>query len=163
MRQTTPSPVFRRLRTRHLLTVALLAPLIIPAAGQDQDARPGATDPMGKPGRYTLFPSHELLSFEPATLAALNLTTYNFDQNLKVTQTSVDQQPWDPNSTQLVAAAGRISAPDHDQVAFARRSGSFIQVSLADKTGAQPPMIAITGLADRFNFKTSTGAAYQTG
>lgn len=87
MRQTTPSPVFRRLRT-HLVTATMLllgsalvlALAVAPAVGQDQKARPGATDPMGKPSRYTLFPSHQLLVTQPEE--NITFTTFKSDSNL---------------------------------------------------------------------------------
>ena len=83
---------------------------------------------MGVPGRYVLFPSHKLLSFDPTD--SLGLNTYQMATDNSVNRIGSTDLPWDSTADCIVAAAGRITAPDREQVAFARRSGSNLAVQL---------------------------------
>ncbi|HEV8718448.1 MAG TPA: VCBS repeat-containing protein, partial [Candidatus Binatia bacterium] len=125
---------------RLLLLVVLMA-VGVDALGQT-DPRPGETDPLGKPSRYTLFPDQELLAVlahDPA-MAGLNpeFSFNSFAPSADLTTLTplggATNLALDRGAADMRAAAGRILAPDHDQVVYARRIGSSVAVAFLGYT-----------------------------
>jgi hypothetical protein len=119
-------------RSLRLLTLVVLLAIGGDAFGQQLNGpRPGETDPLGKPSRYTLFPDHELLAVlthDPSTGGTTPEFSFNSfapSADLK-TLTPIGgatNVPMDTNAPHMVAGAGRILAADKDQVVYARRTG----------------------------------------
>ncbi len=76
-----------------VILLLLTATSAMSQSSQDSNVRPGATDPMGVPGRYVLFPSHKLLSFDPTD--SLGLNTYQMATDNSVNRIGSTDLPWD--------------------------------------------------------------------
>jgi hypothetical protein len=145
----------------HAIALALLTAHACAAGGRPVSAQtgphPGATDPLGKPSRYHLFPSHDL--WAPGVVAGngfpLADDTYFHDPNLQL----FNQAPVthagdmaDPNAMPAIfAAAGRVTRPDYDQVVYARRNGSDVRVMIVAHDQGQAPAVSydLPNLASR--------------
>jgi hypothetical protein len=105
---------------------------------QRTGSRPGATDPLGKPSRRTLFPDHEVLSFQPVYPADRGFATFaaSYSTDDLTTFTPLFSPPrsfaFDTDSPQVVAAAGRILLEEEAQIAYALRRGTRVAVFLLD-------------------------------
>lgn len=119
----------------------------------NQSARPGARDPLGKPSRYTILSSHELLTIAPNGPREYLATSWAADKNLTLTP-SYDSYSYPSEPEQIFASSGRILAPGldrrdkYDQVIFAKRSGSNVAVNFYGPPALAPTLL-IPGLADR--------------
>ncbi|MGH9848170.1 MAG: FG-GAP repeat domain-containing protein, partial [Blastocatellia bacterium] len=164
MKRIESSPALRQWRLIVLIPLLVLAGGLAasgqatqPANQSTQGPRPGASDPLGKPGRYTILPSHELLAVFPngPNGNQYQMRPYAADNNLNLAplQNGYSYSS-DPNANQLYAAAGRILAPGlnrddkYDQIVFARRSGSSVAVGFHGPATLAPSLV-IPGLADR--------------
>jgi hypothetical protein len=136
---------------RLIRVLSLLGVLVWVVAGAEALGQTGESDPVGPPSRYTIFRDDELLGFEPVN-SSLSFTTYQVNTSLVPTKMSAAATPWNNNSTQLVAAAGRILTPQNDQAVYARRAGAIassatVQVGFPGLTGS---LVSLPDLAPRF-------------
>lgn len=132
--------IISNLSAAHTLRPVILVSVLtltggLSADGQlSQGPRPGAGDPLGKPSRYTILPSHELLTVAPNGTKEYLATSWTADDNLQLTP-SDDSYTYTGELNQIFAAGGRILAPgldrrdEYDQIVFANRSGSNVAVS----------------------------------
>lgn len=137
----------RRAVALGLSYVLILSSTIVPAFTQT-GPQPGVKDPLGNPGRYNMFPSHDLMAFIPEG-DMTHLTPYSFDTSLNLNALAYEYpQPYQADSNQLVGASGRILTPDKAQAVYARRSGSDVAVTFYGP-GSVQPSTTLPGLADR--------------
>ncbi len=159
MKETGKFHALRFLFT-HKLRLAVLISLLVLAGGLSASGqsgnwpRPGASDPLGRPSRYTILPSHELMAVIPNS-NQYQMRPFAADKSLNLAPIPTDYSyPNDPNSNQISAATGRVLAPGlnrsdkYDQIILARRSGSNVALSFFGPSSLAPSLV-IPGLADR--------------
>jgi hypothetical protein len=120
----------------------------------DSDARPGATDPMGKPARYTLFPDHELFAMVgfpgidadmSARFVRLTPTSDLTSFSAEVSTVSDFLYVWGFSAV----ASGRITDPMRDPIVFIKGADSFLYdeaeyvVGMFDPSNPAVPIILL--------------------
>jgi hypothetical protein len=143
---------FQKLLAVSLLLMIWTEPQVLAQTGP----QPGATDPMGKPSRYYLLRDDEL--FAPGVTQETNGFFYDYtyfsDANLKlpssVVQNGQGDQPDYTYDPQIWTARGRITTPNYDQIVYARRTGSSVELLVLDRNTPKPaPSYFLHALAPR--------------
>jgi len=143
---------FQRLLAVSLLLMIWTEPQVLAQIGP----QPGATDPMGKPSRYYLLRDDEF--FAPGVLQETNGFFYDYthfpDANLKLPSSVVHNGQGDqPDYTydpQIWTARGRVTTPNYDQLVYARRTGSSVELLVLDRNTPKPaPSYFLHALAGR--------------
>ncbi len=133
-----------------LLFANVLLVLLSASARAQSGPEPGATDPVGKPAHYDLFPSSDL--FVPALQlfnnTALNNYTYFHDPNDNVSGTSPIQNAGDnadsSYSTEIFPTAGRFTSAEYGQILYARRDNGNVALLFNPHTANDAPQLSYT-------------------
>ncbi|MDQ2841637.1 MAG: VCBS repeat-containing protein, partial [Acidobacteriota bacterium] len=117
---------------------AFLCSLGLLAQSPPTTGRPGLTDPLGNPSRYTLFSNDQLLIMSPGgpNDKTVAFSTQKTDANLKLgNELQRETQTWE-GGYRWVGAAGHVLGTgtpkiNRDDVVYAHRSGGNVQVEFA--------------------------------